>query len=279
MSPRPSLTPVQAGERIGQMVLRTQLHNLRLQAFVDEYETLAQEATRAHWSHEKYLATLTSREVDRRTHNQRQRRIKEARFPFRKELADFDFDAIPHLNQPRVLELARGRYLHQAEPVILLGAPGLGKTHLAIALGLAACRDGHRTRFYTVTGLVNDLQLAQNQQRLPHFIDQALRHKLIILDELGYIPFSTTGAQLLFQFCSALHERVAILITTNLPFGDWVQVFGDERLTTGLLDRITYRAHILEFVGDSYRFRQAQAATAHPQSDADDPLHVNALSP
>ncbi|MEZ4709083.1 MAG: ATP-binding protein [Caldilineaceae bacterium] len=89
--------------------------------------------------------------------------------------------------------MARGRYLHQAEPVILLGAPGLGKTHLAIALGLAACRDGHRTRFYTVTGLVNDLQLAQNQQRLPHFIDQALRHKLIILDELGYIPFSTTG--------------------------------------------------------------------------------------
>jgi DNA replication protein DnaC len=116
-------------------------------------------------------------------------------------------------------------------------------------------------RFYTVTGLVNELQQAQNEQRLTKLIDHALRHKLIILDELGYIPFSTTGAQLLFQFCSALHERVSMIVTTNLPFGEWVQVFGNERLTTGFLDRITYRAQILEFVGESYRFRQAKTDT------------------
>ena len=253
-----SLNLRQAGEPIEQTVLQNQLQTLRLVAFLDEYAALAQDALRANWSHEKYLATLVSLEVERRTHNQRQRRIKEARFPFLKELADFDFEAIPKLNQALVIDLARGRYLQQASPIIMIGAPGLGKTHLAISLGLAACRDTQRVRFFTVTGLVNELHLAQNEQRLTRFIDQALRHKLIILDELGYIPFSATGAQLLFQFCSALHERVSIIITTNLPFGEWVQVFGNERLTSGLLDRITYQSHILEFVGDSYRFRHAQ---------------------
>jgi DNA replication protein DnaC len=132
-------------------------------------------------------------------------------------------------------------------------------------LGLAACRQDCRVRFYTVTHLINELQEAQASHQLPHFLEKALRHQLIILDEFGYVPFSPTGAQLLFQFCAALHERVSVLITTNLPFGEWVQVLGDERLTSGLLDRLTFRCHILEFVGDSYRFQQAlarQAATA-----------------
>ena len=171
MSRHKSITVVEAGERIGQMVLVNQLQALRLQAFVDEYEALAQDAARAQWSHEKYLATLTDHEVDRRTRNRRQRRIKEAHFPVLKELADFDFAAIPKLNQQLVLELARGRYLQQASPVIMVGTPGLGKTHLAISLGMAACRNGHRVRFYTVTALVNELQQAQNEQRLVKFID------------------------------------------------------------------------------------------------------------
>jgi DNA replication protein DnaC len=123
-------------------------------------------------------------------------------------------------------------------------------------LGLAACRQGQRVRFYTTTGLVNELHQAQDAYQLPRFLDRALRYRLIILDEFGYVPFSTIGAQLLFQFCSALHEHVSLIITTNLPFGDWMQVLGDERLTSGLLDRVTFRSHILEFRGQSYRFRQ-----------------------
>jgi DNA replication protein DnaC len=261
MKTKEPLTVIEAGERIGEMILRTQLSTLHLTAFLEHYEPLAQDAAQGHWSCQKYLATLTQKEIDRRTGNRYKQRIKDARFPLLKELADFDFTAIPKLNQPLVQELARGRYLADASSVILVGAPGLGKTHIATALGLAACRQGRRVRFYTVAGLVNDLHLAQNEQRLPKFLAHALRHHLIILDELGYVPFSTTGAQLLFQFCSALHERVSLLITTNLPFGDWVQVFGDARLTAGLLDRVTFKSPILEFVGDSYRFRQRLAVS------------------
>ena len=236
--------------------LQTQLQRLHLAALLTDYQPLAQEAAQQQWPYERYLATLIAAEVDRRTRNRRQRRIKEAHFPLPKELADFDFDQIPALNQALILALAQGDYLDQALSVLFVGGCGLGKTHLAIALGLAACRQDHRVRFYTVTELVNELHQAQDEHRLPKFLETARRHKLIILDELGYVPFTPTGAQLLFQFCSALHERVALLVTTNLPFGEWVQVLGDERLTVGLLDRLTANAHILEFVGDSYRFRQ-----------------------
>lgn len=236
--------------------LQSQLRTLHLAAVLARYRPLAQEAAQQQCAYEGYLATLIDAEVERRSRNRRQRRIKEARFPLHKELADFDFDQIPALNQALILSLAQGTYLAQACSVLCVGGAGLGKTHLAIALGLAACRQDHRVRFYTVTELVNDLHQAQDEHRLPKFLETALRHKLIILDELGYVPFTPTGAQLLFQFCSALHERVALIVTTNLPFGEWVQVLGDERLTVGLLDRLTANAHILEFVGDSYRFRQ-----------------------
>jgi DNA replication protein DnaC len=236
--------------------LEQQLKQLHLTAVRQQYRDQAEAAARANWSYENYLATLIEAEVQRRTRNRRQRRIKEARLPLLKELADFDFAAVPQLNKRKVLTLAEGHYLAQAEPIILVGNPGLGKTHVAIGLALAACRQGHRVRFYTVAGLVNELHQAQEEHQLPKFLERALRHRLIVLDEFGYIPFSTRGAQLLFQFCSALHERVSLIITTNLPFGDWVQVLGDERLTSGLLDRVTFHSHILEFRGESFRFKQ-----------------------
>jgi DNA replication protein DnaC len=133
---------------------------------------------------------------------------------------------------------------------------GCDKTHISIGLALAACRQGQRVRFYNTAALVNELILAQEQHRLPKFLATALKQNLIVLDELGYIPFSTSGAQLIFQFCSTLHEQVSLLVTTNLKFADWIQVFGTEQLTAALLDRLTCRAHILEFIGESFRFRQ-----------------------
>jgi DNA replication protein DnaC len=132
----------------------------------------------------------------------------------------------------------------------------LGKTHVATGMALAACRKGYKVRFYNAAGLVNELILAQEEHRLSKLLVTSLKHHLIVLDELGFIPFSATGAQLMFQFCSALYERVAMIVTTNLHFANWVQVFGDEQLTAALLDRLTHHAHILEFVGESYRFRE-----------------------
>jgi DNA replication protein DnaC len=235
--------------------LEQQLKQLHLAALLRHYQSQARAATQDGWPYEAYLAGLIQQEVDRRTRNRRQRRIQEGYFPLMKELADFDFAAIPQLNRQKVMELAQGHYLDQLESVLLVGNPGLGKTHIAIGLGLAACRQDRRVRFYSVTHLVNELQDAQATHQLPRYLEKAMRHQLVILDEFGYVPFSPTGAQLLFQFCAALHERTALIITTNLPFSDWVQVLGDERLAGGLLDRLTFRSHILEFLGESFRFR------------------------
>ena len=238
------------------MLLETYLKKLRLPTFLHHYAKFAEDAARESLGYDRFLLALAEQEVLHRQENQRQRRIQSARFPVHKELADFDFSCVSSLSKQRVLDLARGAYIDKAEPIILVGNPGLGKTHVATGLSLAACRQGHRVRFYTAAGLVNELILAQDEHRLSKFLASALKHQLIVLDELGFIPFSATGAQLIFQFCSTLYQRVAMIVTTNLRFADWVQVFGDERLTAALLDRLAHKSHILEFVGESYRFRQ-----------------------
>ncbi len=238
------------------MLLETYLKQLRLPTFLRHYRQFAQDAAQANLSYDRYLLALAEQEIAQRERSRQIQRIKAARFPLLKELADFDFSCLPALNKQRVLELAQGDYLRKAESLLLVGNPGLGKTHVAIGLALAACRQGHRVRFYNAAGLVNELIQAQEEHRLPRLLAMALKQQLIVLDELGFIPFSPSGAQLIFQFCSTLYERAAMIVTTNLRFADWTQVFGDERLTAALLDRLTHKAHVLEFVGESYRFRQ-----------------------
>jgi DNA replication protein DnaC len=237
-------------------LLDTYLRELKLPTFARNWRHVAQDAAQADLSYDRFLLALAEQEVAQRQRNRQLQGIKAARFPLLKELADFDFSLLTSPPKQQVLTLAQGSYIQQAEPVILVGNPGLGKTHAALGLALAACRQGRKVRFYNAAGLVNDLLVAQDEHRLDRFLALALKQQLIVLDELGFIPFSTSGAQLIFQFCSALYERVALLVTTNLRFADWTQVFGDERLTAALLDRLTHKAHILEFIGESYRFRQ-----------------------
>jgi DNA replication protein DnaC len=237
-------------------LLDTYLHQLRLPTFVKNYSPFAADAARNGQDHVRFLLALVEQEIAQRERNLLQKRIKAARFPMLKELADFDFSAVPLLNKAQVLDFARGDYIRQRESIIFIGNPGLGKTHLATGLALSACRQGRRVRFWTAAGLVNELLQAQDEHRLHRFIAAALKMDLILLDELGFIPFSPSGAQVLFTFCSELYERLALILTTNLKFADWIQVFGDERLTAALLDRLTHHAHIIELVGESFRFRQ-----------------------
>jgi len=240
-----------------ELLLESYLKQLRLPCFAQSYQSLAQEAARTNLSYERYLLALAQEEVASRDTHRIERAIHQAHFPVLKDLADFDWSCVPSVPKTRILELAQGAYIAKAEPIILLGNPGLGKSHVAAGLALAACRQGRRVRFYNAAGLVNDLIKAQQEYQLSRLMAQISKHELLVLDELGFIPFTPSGAQLLFQLCSALYERVALIVTTNLRFAEWSSIMGgDERMSAALLDRLTHRATILEFVGTSYRFRQ-----------------------
>lgn len=239
-------------------LLESYLRQLYLSSFIRYHEAFASEAAQSNQSYSHYLLALAEQEVLERHARRRDRRLKEAKIPIVKDLTSFDFTAIPQLNAQKIRQLAQGEYIDQAEPIILVGSPGLGKTHIATALAVAATQQMRRVRFYNAAALVSDLLQAQTEGRLTAYLNKALNYQLIVLDELGFIPFTSLGAQVMFQFCSTLYQRVALIITTNLKFADWTQVFGDERLTVALLDRLTHRAHIIEFIGDSYRFRERQ---------------------
>jgi len=240
------------------LLVKSNLKQLRLPTMHAEFEKLAREARGE--SYEQYLLRLTELEVTARASNVLKARIKAASFPLHKDFDTYDFTALPSLSKPKVLELARSDWIRQAMNVIFVGQPGTGKTHLATALGLAACRAGWRVRFYTAAALVNRLEQAQKQYQLERLLHQLERTDLLICDELGYLSFSRSGAELLFQVFADRYERRSLLLTSNLAFGDWGQVFQGERMTAALLDRLTHRCHIFEMNGESYRFRESMKA-------------------
>lgn len=237
-------------------LLESYLRQLKLPTFAQNYAAMASDAARTGLSCERYLLALCEAELAQRDANRVDRCIAQAKLPVLKELSQFDWSCVQGVSKTRVFELAQGGYLAHAEPILMIGNPGLGKTHVATGLALAACRQGRRVRFYNVATLVNDLIAAQHELKLSRFLTLLGKQELLILDEFGFIPFSREGANLLFQLCSALYERSAIIITSNLKFGEWKSVLGEEHLTAALLDRLTHRAHILEFLGESFRFRQ-----------------------
>ncbi|SRR6266849_2621098 len=256
-----------------ELLLESSLKQLKLPCFAQSYQMLAQEAARTNLSYERYLLALAQEEMASRDAHRIERAISQARFPTLKELADFEWSSVPSVPKARILELAQGASIAKAEPVILLGNPGLGKSHVATGLALAACRQSRRVRFYNAAGLVNELIKAQQEYQLSRVMAQLGKLELLVLDELGFIPFTQTGAQLLFQVCSALYERVAVIITTNLRFAEWSTIMGgDERMSAALLDRLTHKATILEFVGTSYRFRQQLQHQELPVIEAKEPV-------
>jgi len=247
------------------LLLKANLKQLRLPTIGAEFEKLAREATASNQTFEQYLLRLTELEVATRQSNALMTRIRQADFPVEKDLENFDFSAIAAVNKQKVLELARCEWITQRSNVCLLGQPGTGKTHLAVALGNSAARHGYRVRFFTAAALVNLLEEKQKQYQLDRFLHQLDRTDLLICDELGYLSFSRAGAELLFQVFADRYERRSLLITSNLAFSDWGQVFQGERMTAALLDRLTHHCEIFEMNGESYRFRQSMKQKKQPR--------------
>jgi DNA replication protein DnaC len=241
-----------------QLLLAHHLKALKLPTFLREYDKLARQCASEGVDHVRYLQRLAELELIDRERRMVERRIKAARFPVVKSLDAFDFKAIPSLNKTLVLELARCEYVDRRENVIALGNSGTGKTHVALGLGLAACQKGLSVGFTTAAALVHELIEARDDKRLLRLQKQLAGYRLLIVDELGFVPLSKTGAELLFEVFGQRYERGATLVTSNLPFDEWTEVFGSERLTGALLDRLTHHVHILEMNGDSYRLNQSR---------------------
>ena len=249
-----------------QLLLAHHLKALRLPTFLREYDKLARQCAAEGVDHVRYLVRLAELELIDRERRMVERRIKLAKFPAVKSLDSFDFKAMPSLNKMMVLELARCEYIERRENVIALGNSGTGKTHIALGLGLAACQKGLSVGFITAAALVHELMEARDEKRLLRFQKQLAKYKLLIIDELGFVPLSKTGAELLFEVFSQRYERGSTLLTSNLPFDEWTEVFGSERLTGALLDRLTHHVHILEMNGDSYRLNQSKKTAKIPKN-------------
>ena len=241
------------------VLLEHHLKFLKLPTMKNEYNVVAVRCAKDNSDYATYLLRLTEREVVERQHRAMERRIKAARFPILKTIDSFNFKAQPSIKEALVKQLLVGEFMAKSENVILIGNSGTGKTHLATAIGFAACSAGRKVRFHSVTNLVTQLLEKREQRRLERFQKQLEKQDVLILDELGYVPFSKAGAELLFEVVSRAYERTSLIITTNLPFAEWIEVTGNERLTGAMLDRLTHKVHIIEANGESYRLKEAKS--------------------
>ena len=245
-------------------MLEHHLKALRLPTILREYDKVAQQCAAEDIDYPRFLLRITELELLDRERRATERRVRQAKFPVLKSLDSFDFLAIPSLNKSMVLELARSEFVVRRENALLLGNSGTGKTHIALALGLVACQKGYRVRFTTAAAMVHELIEAKDEKRLLRYQKQLAAYELLIVDELGFVPLSKTGAELLFEVFSQRYERGSTLVTSNLPFQEWTEILGSERLTGALLDRLTHHVHLLEMNGDSYRLKQSRKKRTNP---------------
>ncbi len=240
------------------VLLAHHLKQLKLPTMLAECEKVAARAAQENLDHLAFLLQLCELELIDRERRAAERRLKEARFPSHKTLEEFDFTDRPSVNKPLLRELVEGEYLERRENILLVGPSGTGKTHLATGLGIAACGQGRKVRFWRVTELITTLLEAKEERQLLRTRAQLAKLDLLILDELGYVPASKAGAELLFDVIATAYERQSVIVTTNLPFENWTEVLGNERLTGAALDRLTHRCHIVETKGESYRLQDAR---------------------
>ena len=240
------------------VLLKHHLKALKLPTMLAEAEKIAHRCAADNADHLAFLLQLVELELIERERKAAERRLKGARFPATKMLDEFDFASRPSVNKPKVLELVKGEYLDRRENLLLVGPSGTGKTHLATAFGMAACSQGRKVRFFRVTELVTLLMEAKEERQLMRLRQLLAKLDLLVLDELGYVPASKVGAELLFDVIATAYERNSLIVTTNLPFENWTEVLGSERLTGAALDRLTHRCHILETMGESYRLQDAK---------------------
>ncbi len=267
-----------------QLLLGHHLKRLKLPTVLREYDKLARECARDGVDHPRYLLRLVELELIEREQRLVERRVRLAKFPATKSLESFDFTAISSLNKMQVLELARCEYILRRENIIALGNSGTGKSHIALALGLAACQRGFSVTFTTAAQLVHQLMEARDERRLLKLQRDLQAVKLLVIDELGYVPLSPTGAELLFEVFSQRYEHGSTIVTSNLPFEEWTSVLKSERLTGALLDRLTHHVHILTMNGDSYRLahstaRRKMVAKDNAQRTCDSKTDAEALAP
>lgn len=229
------------------------------------WEPLADQARDENWSHEEYLAALLQRQVADREAKGTVMRIRTAHFPQVKTLEDFNLDHLPSLRRDVLAHLSTSTFVSKAENVILLGPPGIGKTHLAIGLGVKAAEAGHSVLFDTASNWIARLSEAHHANRLEVELKKLRRYRLIVIDEVGYIPFDQDAANLFFQLVASRYEQASIMVTSNLPFGRWGETFSDDVVAAAMIDRLVHHAEVLTLTGDSYRTRQRRQLLAKDQ--------------